>query len=130
MTNGPRRAKITPDETTDGTMADLVLYGISTCDTCKKAIKALEGAGHAVRFRDVRADPLSPSELDRFIGEFGDRLVNRNSTTYRGLSDWMKASDAEEQLAEHPTLMKRPVIETEEALFLGWDLHVQERLLA
>ncbi|WP_099826335.1 arsenate reductase family protein [Oceaniglobus indicus] len=110
-------------------MTTLTVYGIPTCDTCKKAIKALEGAGHDVTFRDIRADPLSASEWDRFIGQFGDRLVNRASTTYRGLSDWMKASDAEEQLAAHPTLMKRPVIETEERLYLGWDSGVQAAFL-
>ena len=37
----------------------MILYGISTCDSCKKALKALAAAGHAVEFRDVRANPLS-----------------------------------------------------------------------
>ncbi len=40
----------------------MILYGIPTCDTCKKALKALEGAGHAVSFRDIRKDPLSEAE--------------------------------------------------------------------
>lgn len=111
-------------------MTALTLYGIPTCDTCKKAIKALESADHEVTFRDIRADPLSPSEWDELILEFGDRLVNRASTTYRGLSDWMKASEAEEQLANHPALMKRPVIRSEEKLYLGWDSGVQTALLS
>ena len=42
----------------------MILYGISTCDTCKKAIKALQGAGHEVSFRDIRANPLSRAEID------------------------------------------------------------------
>ena len=33
----------------------MILYGISTCDTCKTAQKALVRAGHDVTFRDVRA---------------------------------------------------------------------------
>ena len=45
----------------------MILYGISTCDTCKKAIKALEAAGHPVTFRDVRKDPLSEAEIDRLL---------------------------------------------------------------
>jgi Arsenate reductase and related proteins, glutaredoxin family len=107
----------------------MILYGISTCDTCKKALKALEAAGHSVVFRDVRAAPLSESEISELVTEFGDAIVNRQSTTWRGLSDWLKASEPEAQLAAQPTLMKRPVIRTEEGLFLGWDAGVQRRLL-
>lgn len=107
----------------------ITLYGIPTCDTCKKAIKALEGAGKQVTFRDVRADPLSDDEWAVLINEFGTNLVNTRSTTYRGLSDWLKASEAEAQLAAQPTVMKRPVIVDGEAMYLGWDASVQAALL-
>lgn len=107
----------------------MILYGISTCDTCKKALKALQAQETEVTFRDVRADPLSPDEIAEFVNAFGDAIVNRQSTTWRGLSDWLKASEAEEQLAAQPTLMKRPVIRTEEKLFLGWGPDVQAKLL-
>ncbi|RVV99060.1 hypothetical protein EKE94_05695 [Mesobaculum littorinae] len=108
----------------------MTLYGIPTCDTCKKSRRALEDAGHDVSFRDVRAEPLSEREWDELILQFGDRLVNRASTTYRGLSDWMKASEPEAQLAQHPTLMKRPVIRDEDdRLYLGWDEGVRKTFL-
>lgn len=113
--------------TTDG--ATMILYGISTCDTCKKAIKALEAAGRSVEFRDVRAKPLSEAEIAELVAEFGDALVNRQSTTWRGLSDWLKASEPEAQIAAQPTLMKRPVIRDGDVLLLGWDAGVQRRLL-
>lgn len=107
----------------------MILYGIPTCDTCKKAIKALENAGKSVTFRDIRANPLSNSEWAELIAEFGTRLINTKSTTYRGLSDWMKHSEADAQLAEHPTLMKRPVIRDGDMLYLGWDETTQSALL-
>ena len=107
----------------------MILYGIPTCDTCKKAIKALEGAGHSVSFRDIRAEPLSEQEWEELITEFGSRLVNTNSTTYRGLSDWLKNSESDAQLAAHPTLMKRPVIRHDDKLYLGWDEATQAALL-
>jgi len=110
-------------------MTDVTLYGIPTCDTCKRAMKDLAAAGHDVTFHDVRADPLTPAQWDELLLAFGDRLINRASTTYRGLSDWMKASDPEDQLAQHPALMKRPVIRTEDKLYLGWDSGVQAALL-
>jgi arsenate reductase (glutaredoxin) len=99
----------------------MIVYGISTCDTCKKALRALTAAGHAVTFRDVRADPLTPDDITRFVTEFGDRIINRQSTTWRGLSDFLRESEAEVQLAQQPTLMKRPVIDHDGTLTLGWD---------
>lgn len=107
----------------------MILYGISTCDTCKKALKALTAAGHAPQFRDVRADPLTEAETAEFVSEFGGAIINQKSTTWRGASDWLKASDADEQLKQQPTLMKRPVIRGDQGLTLGWDEAVQARYL-
>ena len=63
------------------------LYGLKTCDTCRKALKSLEGAGQSVRFVDVRAEPLGADQLAEFLGAFGEALVNTRSTTWRGLSE-------------------------------------------
>ena len=106
----------------------MIFYGISTCDTCKKAIKALQGAGHEVSFRDIRANPLSRAEIDEIVTEFGDRLINKQSTTYRGFSDFLRESDPEAQIAAQPTVMKRPVIRAEK-WHLGWDDATQAALL-
>ncbi len=107
----------------------MILYGISTCDTCKKALKALEAAEKSVIFRDIRAEPLSEAEIDKIVMEFGDRAVNKQSTTYRGFSDFLKASDPEAQIAAQPAVMKRPVIEADGKFYLGWDDAVQAALL-
>ncbi len=107
----------------------MILYGIPTCDTCKKALKALEAAGRDVRFRDIRAQPLSEAEIDKIVMEFGDRAVNKQSTTYRAFNDFLKASDPEAQIAAQPAVMKRPVIEAEGTFYLGWDEPVQAALL-
>jgi arsenate reductase (glutaredoxin) len=107
----------------------MVLYGISTCDTCKKAIKMLEGAGVKVTFRDVRATPLSTPEIAAIVQEFGDRVINKQSTTYRSFSDFLRMSEAEDQIAAQPTVMKRPVIHDGSKWYLGWDEAVQTALL-
>lgn len=106
----------------------MILYGIPTCDTCKKAQKALEGAGHAVTFRDIRREPLSEAEIAEIVGEFGDRIINKQSTTYRGFSDFLRESEPEAQIAAQPTVMKRPLIRGEK-WHLGWDADVQAALL-
>lgn len=107
----------------------MILYGIPTCDTCKKALKALETAGHAITFRDIRKDPLSEADIARFVSEFGDRLINKSSTTYRGFSDFLRESEAEAQISAQPAVMKRPLIEDGARLFLGWDEATQAALL-
>lgn len=107
----------------------MILYGISTCDTCKKALKSLEAAGHAVTFRDIRKDPLTDAEIDGIVQEFGDRLINKQSTTYRGFSDFLKASEADAQIKSQPTVMKRPLIEDDGVWTLGWDADAQAKWL-
>lgn len=107
----------------------MILYGIPTCDTCKKALKALQAAGHDVTFRDVRATPLSEAEIAEIVQEFGDLVINKSSTTYRSFSDFLKASEPEAQIAAQPTVMKRPVIRQGADWHLGWDDKVQAKLL-
>ena len=105
----------------------MILYGISTCDTCKKALKALAAAGKSVTFRDVRADPLTPAEIFEIVTEFGDRVINQQSTTYRGFSDFLKMSEPEAQIAAQPTVMKRPLIRAD-CWHLGWDDAIEAAL--
>ena len=99
----------------------MIVYGISTCDTTKAAIKALQKAGREVSFRDIRAEPLSPSEIDEIITEFGSRAVNRQSTTYRSFGIFLRESEPEAQIAAQPSVMKRPVIRDGAAWYLGWE---------
>jgi arsenate reductase-like glutaredoxin family protein len=106
----------------------MILYGIPTCDTCKKALKALEQAGHAVTFRDIRKDPLSEAEIAELVTQFGSRIVNKQSTSYRAFSDFLRESEPEAQIAAQPTVMKRPVIKADR-WYLGWDTETQDALL-
>lgn len=108
----------------------MILYGLSTCDTCKKALKALAAAGKDVTFRDVRAEPLSEAEIATIVAEFGDRAVNKQSTTYRSFSAFLRESEAEAQIAAQPTVMKRPVIRDRDAWYLGWDADTAAKLTA
>jgi arsenate reductase-like glutaredoxin family protein len=102
-----------------------VIYGIKTCDTCRKAIKAL-----SAELRDIRAEPLSAQDLERFHAAFGDAILNTRSTTWRGLSEAERTRAPLALLADHPTLMKRPVIEKDGVLYLGWGKDVQAAVLA
>ncbi len=103
----------------------MIIYGLKTCDTCRKALKALPEAG----FVDVRADGLPDDLRDRALATFGDALINTRSTTWRGLSEQDRAAAPTALLAAHPTLMKRPLIDAGGTLYLGWGKDVQAALL-
>jgi len=100
------------------------LYGLKNCDTCRKAMKSLEGA----TLVDVRADGVPDDILARALGEFGETLVNKRSTTWRNLDEDERAKEALELLRTHPSLMKRPLIEAGGTLFLGWTAQTQQGL--
>ena len=105
------------------------LYGLKSCDTCRKATRELRNAGLDPEIIDVRADAISTGELVRFLETFGDDLINRRSTTWRNLSEDERAGDPLALLTAHPTLMKRPVIEADGALYIGWKTEVRTALL-
>jgi arsenate reductase len=106
-------------------MQTMVIYGLKTCDSCRKARSALPGA----TFRDVRADGVPGAVLDAALDRFGDTLVNTRSATWRGLDAAERARPARALLAAHPALMKRPLIVAGDALHLGWGREVQAALL-
>ena len=105
------------------------LYGLKTCDTCRKALAALKAAGLTVDYVDVRADGVAASDLRRFHDAFGEALINKRSTTWRGLDAAARDGDPIDLLVENPTLMKRPVIDTGDKLHLGWGKDVQGALV-
>lgn len=98
------------------------LYGLSNCDTCKKARNWLGrfGVAHAfVDYRDVRQSPATLVEWARQAGGW-DALVNKSSTTWRNLPPNRRTpgSDAEWNLLlkEYPQLIRRPVVATDDGV--------------
>ncbi len=104
-------------------------FGLKTCDTCRKARKALEAAGHTPEVIDVRADGIAPDDLNRIVETFAEASINRSSTTWRGLSDAEKAMDIKSLLEDYPTLLKRPVIILNNEMTIGWKADVQAKYL-
>ena len=109
------------------------LYGLKNCDSCKKALKALQSAeqysGQAYEFIDLRATPVAAEQLQKWLDEHGDAvLVNRKSTTWRGLDEQARQQPALALLMANPTLIKRPVIESGDNSFVGWTAEVQTAL--
>jgi len=104
------------------------LYGLKNCDSCKKALRALADSGQVVDFVDLRANPVSPDIVQGWLDAVGDEiLVNRKSTTWRGLDPEQWALPALDVLVAYPTLIKRPVILADDAVFVGWTAAVKAR---
>lgn len=101
------------------------VYGIKNCDKVRDTIKWLKKNNVDYTFYDIKKEPLTRAELQEFVRRVGlDVLLNRRGTTWRrlGLKD-KNLSDDElfEQLLEHQTMIKRPVLINKEAILVGYD---------
>lgn len=117
-------------------MSEAVLYGIPNCDTVRRARRWLDGARRAYRFHDVREAGLDAALLAQWCAQLGwEALVNRRSTTWRGLDESQRAGlgDAAAAIAllrEHPTLLRRPVLSVGGRVHVGFDADAYRTLLA
>jgi len=106
----------------------LSMFGLSHCSTCQKAQAALEEAGWTVDFRDVKDAPLSQDERERLVSDFGDKLINRASLTWRAMSEEERAEKPVAMLEARPSVMKRPAMVTGDQRLLGWTANVKRAL--
>jgi len=104
----------------------MYIYGLKNCDVVRKARKALPEA----IMHDVRDSPLPRETLERFLKVYPETLVNKRSTAWRKLSESERAGDPVALLQAHPALMKRPLIEAGEKLYLGWSEQTARAILA
>jgi len=102
------------------------VFGLKTCDSCRKAMKELQAMGHAPVLHDVRAEPVPEAILSAAEARFGSDLLNTRSTTWRGLSEAERAGEAGALLRAHPALMKRPLVVQGEVMSLGWKADAKE----
>lgn len=110
-----------------------VLYGIPNCDTVKKARNWLDKSGVTYRFHDFRKDGLEKAQLQNWLDILGaDLVVNKRSTTWKKLDEKEKAAalggNAADILIAHPTLIKRPVLEKEHLVQVGFKAEQYESL--
>jgi len=93
------------------------VYGISNCDTVKRARAWLAEQGVEYSFHDYKKAGVPEARLDAWLKTLGwERLLNRQGTTWRKLDDATKAavSDAASARAlmlQQPSVIKRPLVE-------------------
>lgn len=106
----------------------MILYGLKNCDTCRKALKALKALPNA-ELVDVSMSSVPEGILNQAMNQFGEKILNTKSTTWRGLDAAERETDPKVLLIAHPKLMKRPLIVDGDVLYLGWDKDTQAALL-
>lgn len=111
------------------------IYGLKNCDSCRKARRTLKGLNIQFEFYDLRDTPASVAGIQKWLEAVGvSSLLNKRSTTWKSLSEAEKLIASEDEaanlMARHQTLLKRPIIVTQNAqIFCGWTSEVEEAVL-
>ena len=113
----------------------VTLYGISNCDTVKKARAWLQNHDIEFRFHDFRKDGLSQAKLKSWMSNIEwETLLNKRGTTWRQLDETNKEninkSRAIKLMIEQPTLIKRPVMEFQQSVFVGFKPDIYQSIFS
>ena len=103
----------------------ITLYGIPNCDTVKKARTWLDQHDIAYAFHDYKTAGVTAAKLKAWSKAFGwETVLNRAGTTFRKLPDAAKSNlDQAKAIAlmiEQPSMIKRPIVEHEGGLLIGF----------
>ena len=110
----------------------VTLYGISSCDTIRKAKTWLKNQQIEFEFHDYRKQGLEQKLLESMISVLGwETMLNRRGTTWRALPDTVKEqidqASAMRVMLDNPAIIKRPLLATANQLHLGFsDRQYQE----
>ena len=101
------------------------IYGIPNCDTMKKARKWLDSHGVAYEFHDYRKHGVDEQRLRAWVRQAGwEALLNRRGMMWRKVPDDVKVNideaSAIELMLSTPSIIKRPVLEHNGALRIGF----------
>ena len=103
----------------------ITLYGIKNCDTVKKARKWLDVHGVDYQYHDFREDGVDQEAVAGWIEELGwQNLLNRHSQSWKALAEQarlnMDDKAARKAVLLHPTLIKRPLLDTGQQRYTGF----------
>lgn len=101
------------------------LFGIPNCDTMKKARRWLEANDVLYTFHNYKKSGVPEEELKQWVNKVGwEILLNRRGTSWRKLDDAIKdgidEASAIKVMLENPSTIKRPILETNDSLLVGF----------
>lgn len=108
-------------------MATITLYGIPNCDTTKKAMVWFKKNKIDFLFHDYKLHGISKEKLAAWCNKLGWEIIcNKRSTTWRELPEAeqekaVNQSAAIKLMIENNSIIKRPVIEFDDKLIVGFN---------
>ena len=105
----------------------ITVYGISNCDTVKKARAWLTEHGVEHQFHDFKKQGVPEGELDRWLAAVDwETLINRKGTTWRQLDETVRAGVTDATSARvvaltNSSVIKRPVVQWADGITVGFD---------
>jgi Spx/MgsR family transcriptional regulator len=109
------------------------VYGITNCNTVKKALDWLKVNHVDYEFHDFKKLSVSPEKLQEWNTKAGyEKFLNKQGLTWKQLDPEVKegvrtAADALQLLQQKTSMIKRPVIEDGGFLFFGFDEEVYKK---
>ena len=110
------------------------IYGIKNCDTMKKALKWLNEHGVEYEFHDFKKLGIDRETVEAWEAELGwEILLNRRGMMWRKVPDDVKAVIGRDSaiglMLETPSIIKRPVLDTGDARYVGFKPEEYQRIL-
>jgi Spx/MgsR family transcriptional regulator len=111
------------------------VYGITNCNTVKKALDWFKANNIAYEFHDFKKLGVSTEKLNEWDEKAGyEKFMNKQGLTWKQLDPTVKESiktkdDALQLLQQKNSMIKRPVIEKDDFLFFGFDEAVYSKEL-
>ena len=103
----------------------IIVYGIKNCDSVKKALKFFKLHDISYELHDFKTNPVECKRVSSWLESVDIKtLFNARSTTYRNLKLKEKNLNEQEQLewlCKENLLIKRPVIEYKDKIFVGFN---------
>lgn len=115
-------------------MSQVRIYLYRNCTSCRNAESVFRNAGVAYQERDIFKDRLNVEELRSLFREIGKRpldLLSRRSNPFRELelaNRSLNDDEIIELMAEHPALLKRPIIVSPGSVQIGFNRGALEML--
>ncbi len=97
----------------------LRVYGISNCDTVKKARAFLDGHSVSYEFVDFKKKAPTKELILAWANFLGELPVNKKGTTYKKLKDeYESKSDSDKMIMiiENSSIIKRPIFEKDSSV--------------
>ncbi|MFW2373079.1 MAG: ArsC family reductase [Gammaproteobacteria bacterium] len=113
----------------------VTLYGIPNCDTMKKARSWLDEHGIDYEFHNYKKQGVPAAAVKSWVKQLGwEVLLNKRGTTWRQLDETTKANvDTQSAIAimqENPSIIKRPVLDMDGQLQVGFSEDNYQKLFS